>query len=175
MEGAPTLWLLAVLAIAVGPPFVALSATAPLVQRWFSTTGHAEADDPYFLYAASNLGSMVALIGYPVLLEPFMGLEAQHRWWSAGFVVVALLIAWAAWVARRWAPSDPSPSFPNRGPAPRASTRLRWVLLAFAPSSLLLGVTTYITTDVAAVPLLWVLPLAIVEQVLNQKSLKQSR
>ena len=161
VAGAPTLWLLTALAITVGPPFVALSATAPLVQRWFATTGHPEADDPYFLYAASNLGSMVALIGYPLVLEPSLGLGTQHRLWSGGFLVAAALIAAVAWVARRRATVRSMRDVAAPRSTPGAWTRVRWLLLAFAPSSLLLGVTTYITTDVAAVPLLWVLPLTL--------------
>ena len=161
MEEAPVAWLLGLLAITLGPPFVALAATAPLLQRWFATTGHPEAHDPYFLYATSNLGSMVALIGYPVVLEPLMGLGSQQRLWSAGFLVVALLIGAVAWVARRRGEIRPVAKTRILEPAPGGWTRVRWALLAFAPSSLLLGVTTYITTDLAAVPLLWVLPLTL--------------
>lgn len=162
--GTPIFWLLGLLGYSLGLPFVALAATAPLLQRWFSTTELAGAEDPYFLYAASNLGSMAALIGYPFVLEPRIGLAAQHRMWSAGFVLVVLLIGVAAGVAgrsrgerRTHDVDDDSRS----GRRPASLTRVRWVALALAPSSLLLGVTTYITTDVAAVPLLWVLPLAI--------------
>lgn len=161
MEETPVAWLLALLAITLGPPFVALSATAPLLQRWFATTGHPEAHDPYFLYATSNLGSMVALIGYPIILEPLLGLKSQQRLWSAGFLAVALLIAAVAWVARRRGRSRSVTRSAILEPPLGTWTRARWVLLAFAPSSLLLGVTTYITTDLAAVPLLWVLPLTL--------------
>jgi hypothetical protein len=163
--GSPVLALLGLLGVSLGLPFVALSATAPLLQRWFSTTDVAGSEDPYFLYAASNLGSMVALIGYPFLLEPRVGLAAQHAMWSAGYVLVGILIAVTARVAWR----SRGQSRPRAGPGgalpaarrPALPARVRWVLLALAPSSLLLGVTTYITTDVAAVPLLWILPLAI--------------
>ncbi|MGH7543976.1 MAG: hypothetical protein ACREK7_08540 [Gemmatimonadota bacterium] len=94
--GTPALDLLGLLSVSLGLPFVALSATAPLLQRWFSRTDIAGSEDPYFLYAASNLGSMAALIGYPFVLEPRMGLAAQHSLWSVGYVLIGLLIAGAA-------------------------------------------------------------------------------
>ncbi len=163
--GTPALDLLGLLSVSLGLPFVALSATAPLLQRWFSTMDAARSEDPYFLYAASNLGSMAALIGYPFVLEPRMGLAAQHSMWSVGYILVGFLIAGAAraaWRARRGRDVRGKPgTAPPAGPRPTLPVRARWVLLALAPSSLLLGVTTYITTDVAAVPLLWVLPLTL--------------
>ena len=156
-EATPIPWLLGLLAVGVGAPFLVASATAPLLQAWFARTRHRDAGDPYFLYAASNLGSLVALIGYPFLLEPLLGLEAQAWAWTAGYVALAVLIALCAFVARRST---------SAAPAPLAAqvawrTRARWVALAFVPSSLLLGVTQHITTDLAAVPLFWVAPLAL--------------
>ena len=163
--GTPVPWLLGLLGFQLGLPFVALAATAPLLQRWFSTTDLAESKDPYFLYAASNLGSMAALIGYPFVLEPRIGLVAQHQAWSAGYVLVALLITVTALMAvtarREGLAHVDAYHDPGHVRRPAFQTRARWVLLALAPSSLLLGVTMFITTDVAAVPLLWVLPLAI--------------
>lgn len=163
--GSPVLELLALLGLNLGLPFVALSATAPLLQRWFSTTGRAGSEDPYFLYASSNLGSMVALLGYPFVLEPRVGLAAQHTMWSAAYVLAGLLIGVTARVA--WSATSGGSARlacedgPPRAPRPDLTLRVRWVLLALAPSSLLLGVTTYITTDVAAMPLVWVVPLAL--------------
>src|SRR5262245_3272290 len=168
----PVLGVLLLLALSVGLPFFAVSATAPLLQRWFSRTGHRAALDPYFLYAASNLGSMLALLGYPALIEPRLALRnpgwlSQTRLWSAGYVALAGLIALCAIAVWRRARSDAAPAAASPAesdPAADAVTarrRLGWIALAFVPSSLLLGTTTYVTTDIAAVPLLWVLPLAI--------------
>lgn len=170
-ETNPVLDVLTLLSVSVGLPFLAVSATAPLLQKWFTHTGHPTARDPYFLYAASNLGSMLALLGYPTLVEPRLHLRgagwlSQTRLWSLGYLVLAVLTALCALTLWRRA-SDPA-TVPAEV-TPDAATkdglgwarRLRWVVLAFVPSSLLLGVTTYITTDLAAVPLLWVLPLAI--------------
>jgi spermidine synthase len=174
-EGNPVLDVLIVLSLSVGLPFFVVSATAPLLQRWFTQTGHRAARDPYFLYAASNLGSMLALLAYPTLIEPRLHLRgaswlSQTRLWSVGYFLLAalvLLCALALWRARPLqltaapgAPLAEPSSDPTEGP-PAPGQRLRWIALAFVPSSLLLGATTYITTDLAAVPLLWVLPLAI--------------
>lgn len=170
-ERSPIPWLLVTLGLMVGPTFFALSSAGPLLQRWFSATGHRRADDPYFLYAASNAGPMLGLLSYPFLVEPALALGEQRRVWLGGFVVfVALIGACGVLMARKRA-GAPAPD-PNPVPVPPpaevkadarnpALERLVWVALAFIPSSLLLGVTTYISTDVAAIPLLWVLPLAL--------------
>ena len=166
--GTPTaLWLLGVLGVAVGLPFLVVSTTGPLLQRWFSVTGHPRARDPYFLYAAGNAGSLLALLGYPLVVERALSLGQQARLWTGGYVVFAVLIAACALQLSR------RTSAPTRAPAPGPTDaappservawprRARWVLLAFVPSSLMLGVTTYISTDLAAVPLLWVVPLSL--------------
>ncbi|HEX8199478.1 MAG TPA: fused MFS/spermidine synthase [Isosphaeraceae bacterium] len=161
----PSLWLLGLLTATVGLPFFAVAATAPLLQGWFSRTGHESASDPYFLYAASNLGSMLALLSYPLALEPTLRLSQQSRFWAAGYVVLVLLTlacAAAVWRSRGRTPradevAEDSPGAERVG----MGRRLRWVALAFVPSSLMLGVATYLTTDIVAIPLLWVLPLAI--------------
>ena len=162
------LWLFARLATTVGPLFVLLAATAPLVQRWLASTAHRSARDPYFLYAASNAGSLVALAAYPIAIEPLFGLTDQRRFWSAGAIVaVALLVACAVALRGASATSEPAlgtdPTPASAGPtaAPSAAVRVRWLLLAAVPSSLLLSVTSYVTTDVIALPLLWVVPLAL--------------
>ncbi|MGH2658020.1 MAG: hypothetical protein ACRDIZ_15220, partial [Actinomycetota bacterium] len=161
-EGSPVLWLLGTLTVTLGVPFVALSATAPLLQRWFAATDHPDARDPYFLYAASNLGSMAALLGYPFVIEPLIGLDDQRTVWSAAYGVVAILIVASAWaVRRRPGQRDLARVDATTPPSPTRWTKARWILLAFAPSSLLIGVTTHITTNIAAVPLFWVLPLAL--------------
>lgn len=175
-EANPVLDVLLLLAVSVGLPFLVVSATAPLLQTWFAETGHAAAGDPYFLYAASNLGSLLALLSYPTLIEPTLDLQgagwSQTRLWSVGYallIVLALLCALTLW--RRphagaddvLGEGDATATTVSNGMshAPSWVPRARWVLLALAPSSLLLGATTYITTDVAAIPLLWVLPLTL--------------
>src|SRR4051812_16233454 len=97
----PVWWLAALLAVSLGAPFFMLSTGAPLLQRWFSESGHPSAANPYFLYAASNLGSMVALLAYPVLIEPRLRLAQQSHLWTGGYVVLAVLIATCALVVRR--------------------------------------------------------------------------
>jgi SAM-dependent methyltransferase len=167
----PALWLLRVLAVAAGLPFAMLATTGPLLQRWFSWTRHPRAQDPYFLYAASNAGSVVGLLGYPFLVEPTVGLATQTRWWSLGYVVFALLVGACGVVAgllsRRTAvepaaatPAGAPASGPT-GPPPSVRTRVGWVAIAFVPSSLMLGVTTHVSTDIAAIPLFWTVPLAV--------------
>jgi spermidine synthase len=166
----PIPWLLALLAVAVGLPFFAVSTSAPLLQRWFARTGHRAAADPYFLYAASNLGSMLALVSYPLLVEPYLRLSAQTWLWAAGYGLLVLLIGACGFLVRGSAGeartpvlaggSDPPVAEPPDAPL-TAARRLRWVLLSAVPSSLMLGVTTYLSTDIAAIPLLWVIPLAL--------------
>ena len=172
-EANPILDVLLLLSLAVGLPFLVVSATAPLIQKWFTHTGHRAAHDPYFLYAASNLGSMLALLGYPTLIEPRLHLRGegwltQTRLWSVGYLALAVLIALCMLTLwrRAPAPADGEPEETERAevppePPPGGAQYLRWIALAFVPSSLMIGATTYVTTDIAAVPLLWVMPLAI--------------
>ena len=157
-EGSPLFWLLATLAATAGLPFFALSASAPLLQTWFERTGHRDAGDPYFLYAASNIGSLAALLGFPFLLEPALSVPGQGRAWAAGFVALVLLLATCLSTAGRPAARIGVPAA-DRPPAWRE--RALWAFLGFVPSSLLLGVTSYVSADLAAVPLLWVVPLAL--------------
>lgn len=155
----PALWLLGALAVSIGAPFAALSATAPLVQAW-----HARAfpdREPYHLYAASNLGSLVALLAYPLLVEPTLPVRVQTAGWSLGYVAFAILIGALAFrVARGAAVADPADPAPEAAPI-GWKDRLTWLALAAIPSSLMLGVTTYIATDVASAPFIWVGPLAL--------------
>ncbi|MBS2012181.1 MAG: fused MFS/spermidine synthase [Deltaproteobacteria bacterium] len=182
-----SLGLLAVLLRSVGLPFFVLSTTSPLVQRWYSELGE---QDPYHLYAASNAGSMLALLGYPLAVEPFLALHAQSRVLHAAYAVYAVLVVVCAATTlrlRRAVRIDATPApaavaapesekiidgeapariskLLSRAPESRRERwidRLVWIGLAFAPSSLLLGVTEFITTDIASVPLLWVVPLAL--------------
>ncbi len=152
------LWLLL---LRLGAPFLVLAATSPLLQRWFSAARDERARDPYFLYVASNLGSMLALIAYPLVVERALGLAAQRRAWTWGYALFAALVVVAAAAPLR-SPAREAPI--EAAASPRAigwPRRFRWFLLAAVPSSQLLGVTTYVTTDVAGVPLFWIAPLAI--------------
>jgi hypothetical protein len=158
------LWLVGRLTVVVGLPFFALSASAPLLQSWFTRTGHAAASDPYFLYGASNLGSLAALLAFPLAFEPLTTLSMQSRLWSLVFAALVFLVGACALAARQSAPLEESgiaPATDDIAVAQRWRSRLLWIALAFVPSSLLLGVTSYITTDVASAPLLWVIPLAL--------------
>lgn len=161
-ETAPVLSLLAVMLLSVGLPFFAVSATAPLLQQWFSRTTHTQAGDPYFLYSASNAGSVLALIAYPLLLEPLLGLKTQTLAWSVvcGLFAAMLVVCGASvWRHRAGAHTAP-PADISDAPA-LWHARARWIVLAFAPSSLLLGVTQHITSEIAAAPLLWLIPLTL--------------
>jgi hypothetical protein len=152
-----------VLLLSVGIPFVLLSSTAPMLQHWFAGSDHDAAHHPYFLYAASNAGSLLALFIFPAVLEPTLPSDGQRWLWSGAYALLVLLIAACAIMTPRRQIESPKAD----GPAPTAFAsvttrhRVRWILLAAVPSSLLLGVTTFLTTDVAAVPLLWVIPLAL--------------
>ena len=158
----PIPWLVASLALSVGAPFAILSATAPLLQAWFARLrqGTAEGSNPYVLYAASNLGSFAALLAYPVLIEPLSGLASQTIGWSIGYVAFIGLVAALAVVA--WRQNGAAASTPlERTTPPTWARRAAWVLIAAIPSSLMLGVTSYLSVDVASAPFLWVGPLAI--------------
>ena len=167
--GAPVGWLLALLVVSVGLPFFVVASTAPLMQRWFAAVRHPAAEDPYFLYRASNLGSMLALLAYPVLIEPRFRLADQSRLWTAGYVGLIVLTAACAlaprsssFLARKPTAEDGERAENGEAPEPLSvGRRARWVALAFVPSSFMLAATTYITTEIAAVPLLWIIPLAI--------------
>ncbi len=162
----PVLWQLAFLVRAIGLPFLALAAGAPLLQGWFSHTGHRRSVDPFFLYAASNLGSLVGLLCYPLLIEPGLGLDGQRLAWATGFALLFLLAALCALALPRKipAPAGANEAQPKDSAAvapPSFVRKMRWVFMAFVTSSLLLGVTAYLATDIASLPLLWVVPLAL--------------
>jgi hypothetical protein len=161
-QGAPALWLAATLALSLGPPFAVLSATAPLLQAWYARLAphHTEQGrSAYTLYAASNLGSLLALAAYPTVVEPLLGLSHQASLWSLAYAGFGLLLL--AVTARAWrAPAAEAP--PHAAVvATRAVWRERivWLLLAAAPSSLLMGVTAHLTADIASAPFIWVVPL----------------
>lgn len=190
----PVPWLILQLTLVSGLPFFAISSAGPLIQGWFARTGHHRANDPYFLYAASNAGSLIGLLAYPLMFEPNMGVGMQRELWLLGFAVFGVMAIFAASRtirARKLTPKEakrkrkaerrlsredqeiearatmvtPSPETDEHAPHIDAPItwrrRVWWVYLAFVPSSILLGVTSYITTDVVSLPLLWVLPLAL--------------
>ena len=231
----PIVSTLTLLAIIVGVPFFVVSTSAPLLQKWFAYSGHATAKDPYFLYAASNLGSLLSLYFYPLAIEPNFFLSIQSWIWFGGYIALAACIVacvysifklappdsvLAAEMAAESAPPAPAPEAPAPAPAPavEASTavksgpapgggpgtrgiqrkkglklggkpldddkpgaaaaampdisyganaemtwwrRIRWVLLAFVPSSLMLGVTSYVSTDLSPFVYVWIVPLSL--------------
>ena len=158
------LWLLGLFAVSIGLPFFALAANNPLLQAWFVRTGHPNGPDPYFLYASSNIGSFLALLSYPVLLEPMFTLRTQNLIWTGGYGLLIVLIATCGVLLLR-SPANAAklnmPDDDTDAPAPSWILRARWIFLAAVPSGLLIAVTAHISTDVAAAPLLWVLPLSL--------------
>jgi hypothetical protein len=161
----PAMLTLELLAVAVGLPTFVLSTTGPLLQRWFVDTGHHSAKDPYFLYAAGNLGSLLGLLAYPAVVEPFMPLQSQCVLWTWGYAAYAALVVSCGLALWRASPylAVHKKIEPTVGAATTLTSvrRLRWLFLAFVPSSLLLGVTNYISLDIAPIPLFWIIPLAI--------------
>jgi len=158
-RGAPASGLLLTAAASIGLPFFLVSAASPLLQNWFAATKDPRAKDPYFLYQASNLGSLFALLSYPLLIEPRLTLSAQRLGWSACWAALAAATALCAasmWRSARTKAGSP----PADSGAPRGA-RLRWVLLAFVPSSLTLSVTAYLSTTISPIPLLWIVPLGL--------------
>jgi len=162
------LWQFGLFAVAIGLPFMAVAANAPLLQAWFARTGHAQSADPYFLYAASNLGSFFALLGYPLLLEPLFGVKALSNFWMLGYLCLILGIAtcFAVVWKRHNTTGVGSIEAASGGNSltsvdPIWQDRLTWIGLAMVPSALLTAFTTHIATDVASAPLIWVIPLAL--------------
>jgi hypothetical protein len=164
----PVASLLLLLVIAFGGPFFVVTTTSPLLQRWFSQTTHQSAADPYFLYAISNFGSMVALLGYPFVAEPLLGLSDQVTWWAWGYGLLCLGVVCSAvltWHQRK-AIDEPAgeraaSKASNDTQSPSGKDRLIWILLAFLPSSWMLSTTSRLTTNIAPMPLLWIIPLSL--------------
>lgn len=181
----PSRWLVLLLGTSVGIPFFAISTTTPLLQRWFSYTKHSDSSDPYFLYSISNLGSLIALLSYPILVEPAFSVSQQSGIWSGGYYGLIVMVVCCGLFLRRQhvfsgngvrTPATKNQKKPSsRGrivkiknkkatesrPENPNRQRLRWIALSFVPSSWMLGVTTYLTTDVAPIPMLWVIPFAL--------------
>ena len=154
----PLPWLLRSLCLTVGLPFLALAATTPLVQTWFARA--VPAANAYSLYAAANFGSFLGLLAYPLLMEPELDVDAQSRLWATGFAITAALILGCGVAAWRRGGAAPA-SMPTVAETAPPGARLRWVILASLPAALTISVTTYISTDIAAIPLVWVLPLSL--------------
>lgn len=157
--GWEVLWVPMLIGLAVGPVFFLVAAQASLMQRWFAAAP--AAGNPYALYAASNLGSFAGLVTYPFWLEPRMALEAQSRLWTIGYLVLIALVALAA--ATRWNAGRTAEEAPMENADERLKPRtvLLWLALAAVPSGLMLSTTTLLTTDLMAMPLLWVIPLGL--------------
>ncbi len=153
-------WLFGLFAISIGLPFMALSVSAPMLQRWFVASGHPQAGNPYVLYAASNIGSFVALMAYPFVIEPLLPLRGQAMLWSFGFAALAMFIAFAGLVVAREAAPKCSEAVAT-SETPAFSDRLLWIVLSGIPSGLVIAVTAFISTDIAAAPFMWVIPLAL--------------
>jgi hypothetical protein len=160
-EASPMLWLLGLLTIAVGAPFFAVSTTCPLLQKWFAGTTHPSAGDPSFLYAASNAGSLLGLLAYPLFIEPHTSLRSQSLAWMLAFALLGLLSILCALIAKGQGNGHPASHRWSGEDVPALSRRLRWVAYGAIPSSLMLSVTAHVSSEIAAVPLLWVIPLAL--------------
>jgi len=156
-EGMPEWVILSSLIVQIGLPVFIIGATAPLLQFAYSQTQGKGAADPYFLYSASNLGSLLSLLSYPWILERWVGLNAQYHLWSWGYLFYLGLLAIIFCTFQY----KPLKKLQESSDAPDLRTCLQWIYLSFVPCSLMLGVTLYISTDVAATPLFWVLPLAL--------------
>jgi hypothetical protein len=164
--GSPVLYLVLLLSAMTGLPYFVVATTSPLVQHLFSRTDHPDAADPYFLYRSSNLGSAVALISYPAFIEPHLGLQAQSQIWSVAYVsfvlLVVLCLALVIWTRGQSAVVAKAPlAASTRASSLTWSRRIRWVLLAAVPSTWMLAVTSYFTTVVRPMPLLWIIPLVL--------------
>ena len=163
--GREVFWVPALLFASVGPVFFLVSAQAPLIQRWYAA--NEQAGDPYPLYAASNLGSFAGLLSYPLLLEPNMSLTGQSALWSGGYAILFLLVVLVA--LARWTNTNPGGSTsPHQGRAESVASDppgwkiiALWLALSAVPSGLMLSTTTHLTTDIFAMPLLWVIPLGL--------------
>jgi hypothetical protein len=177
-DTSPILSVLALLTVAIAIPFFVISTSAPLLQKWFAYTGHPSARDPYFLYSASNFGSMISLLGYPLFIEPNLSIVGQAWLFAVGFGILAVMIYFCGQAAANpigvpppstrgkqkgkpvAAAAGPALSAPAE-PRPTWARKAKWIVLAFVPSSLMLGVTFHMSTDIASIPLMWVIPLAL--------------
>jgi hypothetical protein len=156
--------ILMLLAVTIGLPYLLLSTTSPLIQSYFARLNPGR--DPYRLFALSNAASLAALVAYPAVIEPFVGVRAQAWGWSIAFALYVVLLAALAWRVSRTdvaaSPVNEAVAFEALDAAPPSGiNQLRWIALSAAGSMLLLAVSNHITQNVASVPLLWVLPLTL--------------
>ena len=151
-------WVPLLFVLTVGPPFFAVSAQAPLIQRWFAA--HPDAGNPYPLYAASNLGSFAGLLTYPLLAEPLLGLQQQSELWAIGYAGLIVLVALVLWSRRGLGSLAAERLVPTSPPVGWRRIAM-WLALSAVPSGFMLSTTTFLTTDIMAMPLLWVIPLGL--------------
>ncbi len=159
-DGSPIFWVPWLLIASIGPLFFVVAAQAPLMQRWYAISGNK--GEPYALYAASNIGSFAGLLTYPLLVEPFTALYSQKWVWSAIYVLLMTLVAICA--VKIWRTAGDSPVAAHEetlAPPISWKRKLYWIALAAVPSGLMLSTTSHLTTDLMAMPLLWVIPLSI--------------
>jgi hypothetical protein len=154
----PAFWVPWLLLLSIGPLFFAVAAQAPLIQRWYAAATGGR--DPYPLYAASNLGSFTGLLSYPLLVEPRLPLAEQSALWTGGYVLLVVLTLGCAAVLPRAGLDTSDAGYTAEAP-PRFGRRLWWIVLAAVPSGLMLSTTTYLTTDIVAMPMMWVIPLGL--------------
>ncbi|MVO78320.1 hypothetical protein GON01_10295 [Sphingomonas sp. MAH-20] len=154
----PAFWVPWLLLLSIGPLFFAVAAQAPLIQRWYAAATGGR--DPYPLYAASNLGSFTGLLSYPLLVEPRLPLGDQSELWTGGYVLLVVLTLACAAVLPRAGLDTSDAGYTAEAP-PALGRRLWWILLAAVPSGLMLSTTTYLTTDIVAMPMMWVIPLGL--------------
>lgn len=159
----PVLRIFLLLTISVGLPYFILATNSPLMQAWFSRSFPGKS--PYWLYALSNVGSLLALLSYPVLIEPFFNLQQQGWFWSLGYMIFAVLAGYGAWRSIRAGkviePPVSNPASHSAVDKPSASLHVWWLVLSAVASVLLLSITSQMTQEVAVIPFLWVLPLAL--------------
>lgn len=170
-ETQPILWLLLTLTCMIGGMFFAISTTAPLLQKWYTRSRFSGSSDPYFLFAASNFGGLAGLLLYPFLIEPNLPLAQQANGLSVCYLAVAIMVSLSGLLVYRSsehgtnATSEPTPPEPAETPAssttPSRTAYARWLLLSAIPSSLVLGLTTHVTSELSSIPLFWIVPLAL--------------
>ena len=155
----PALLVFSLLALTVGAGYFVVSSGSPVLQRWFATTDDPQAKDPYFMYALSNAGSLIGLFAYPFLIEPRFGLAEQAILWRNAFLFLAVLLVMCSFFVRDAQPIESVEEPVDEKPI-SWDQRRKWMFFAAVPSSLLLGATSYISSNIAPVPLIWVVPLA---------------
>lgn len=164
-EEGQAFWVMGFYLVSIGAPFFALAGNGPLLQAWFSRSNNSYAEDPYFLYNASNLGSFIALLAYPVLIEPLIPISSQSLLWSIGYFVLIGAISLAGFTVWKQKSAASSSNMSLHAADGQQATsyrvRLLWILLSFIPSALMVAVTAHISTDIASAPFIWIIPLAL--------------